>query len=107
MIPVKLKEDLNKDPFYKKCCLTGRTDGKICFHHNLIFAGKQVQEKFAILPVIEDIHKYHRGLTSEVKEKLNWIMLNRATDTQLKMYSKATDYIAMRDRLNKKYNTRQ
>jgi len=28
MIPPKLREDLSNDPFMKKCCITGRTDGR-------------------------------------------------------------------------------
>ncbi len=103
MIPVKLRKELSEDKFYKKCCITGRTDGKIDFHHNLIFAGKQVQEKFAILPVHESIHKYHNGLTTEVKEKLNWIMLSRATNKELLKYSKAVNYLEMKKRLDKKF----
>ena len=103
MIPIKLREELADDPFYKKCCLTGRTSEKIEFHHNLIFAGRQVQEKFAILPICKSIHQYHNGLTSEVKEKLNWIMLNRATDKELEKYSKAIDYKKYKKLLDKKY----
>ena len=103
MIPKKLLNEILEDKFYKKCCRTGKPYGKIDFHHNLIFAGKQVQEKFAILPVHNSIHQYHNGLTSEVKEKLNWIMVNRMSDVELNYYSKAVDYTALKKRLNKKY----
>ena len=92
MIPKKLLNEILEDKFYKKCCLTGKSYGKIDFHHNLIFAGKQVQEKFAILPVHNSIHQYHNGLTSEVKEKLNRIMVSRMTEEQLDYYSKAVNY---------------
>jgi len=92
MISPKLKAELSQDPFYKKCCLTGRTDGKIDFHHNATFQGKNIQEKFAILPVHEDIHQYHKGITSEVKQKLNKIMAQRMTEEELDYYSKAVDY---------------
>jgi hypothetical protein len=102
-IPVKLREELAADPFYKKCCLTGTMSGKVDFHHNLIYAGRQVQEKWCILPVANSIHQYHQGITSEVKEKLKWIMYNRATDEELKKYSKCKDLIKERERLNKKY----
>ena len=37
------------------------------------------------------------------KEINVWIALNRATDEELKKYSKAIDYIRMREVLNKKY----
>jgi len=103
MIPRELREELSKDPFYKRCCLTGRNDKKIDFHHALEWKGRQVQERFCILPIIIDIHQYHQGITKEVKEKLDWIWLNRATDEELLYYSKAENYLAKRNRLNKKY----
>ena len=92
MIPPLLKEELSKDPFMKKCCITGRTDGKIDWHHAMNFKGQSVQEKFAILPVHNDLHQYHRGLNSEVKLKLNKIMVRRMTEEQLDYYSKAVNY---------------
>lgn len=81
MIPVNLREEMANDPYYKKCCLTGYTNEKINWHHNFIYAGKQVNEKWCILPVKESIHQYHKGITSEVKEKLDYIMLNRFEGT--------------------------
>lgn len=103
MIPPELREELNRDPFYKRCCLTGRTDGKIDWHHNMLWKGKSLQKKFAILPVHISIHQYHKGLTSEVKEKLNWIMVNRMTPEELDYYSKVVSYTALKKRLNEKY----
>jgi hypothetical protein len=38
-----------------------------------------------------------------VKERLDWIMLNRATDEQLSEYSKAEDLITKRQKLNQKF----
>jgi len=92
MIPKKLLNDILCDPFYKRCCITGEASGKIDFHHNLIFAGKQVQEKFAILPVHNSIHQYHMGITSDIKEELNKIMASRMTEEELNLYSKVIDY---------------
>jgi len=92
MIPKKLLNEILEDKFYKKCCLTGKPYGKIDWHHNMTWQGKNVQEKFAILPVHNSIHQYHNGLTSEVKEKLNRIMVSRMTEEQLDYYSKAVNY---------------
>jgi len=72
--------------------LTGRTDGKIDFHHAMCWQGKNINEKFAILPVHNDIHQYHNGLTKKVKEKLNRIMASRMSEEELDYYSKAVDY---------------
>ena len=103
-IPAKEKEKMSNDPFYKVCCLTGRNDEKIDWHHAMRFGGKNVQEAFAIVPITESIHKYHRGITTEVNDQIMHVVLNRATDDQLRKYSKAIDYFKERDRLNKKYN---
>lgn len=98
-IPKKLREDMDADPFYKQCCITGRKDEKIDFHHNMIYAGRQLNEKFAILPLAKSIH----DRIIAYKEKCDWVMLNRATPEQLKKYSKAIDYIYRKDQLNRKF----
>ncbi len=98
-MPPKLREECERDPFYKQCCITGRKDEKIEWHHNLIYASKQVQEKFAILPLLKSIH---RDIV-KYKEKCDWIMWNRATPEQIQKYSKAIDYKAYLERLNKIY----
>ena len=103
MIPLKLRDELASDKFYAKCCLTGKTGIKIDWHHNFNYANKNINEKWCILPVVNEIHQYHQGITSEVKEKLNWIMYNRATDEELKKYSKCVNLIKESERLNKKY----
>lgn len=100
-IPKHLKDEMSKDPFYFQCCITGQSKNstKIEWHHNLIYAGRQVNEKWCILPVSELVH---RDVVKH-KEKLNWIMLNRATDEELERYSKLINYKQWRDRLNKIY----
>lgn len=98
-IPIKLRSEIESDPFYKQCCITGRNDEKIEWHHNLIFGGRQINEKFCILPLAQSIHER----IIAYKEKCDWIMLNRATDEELKKYSKAVDLFDRRERLNKKH----
>ncbi len=96
-IPQKLKNQLASDKYYDKCCLCG-TKG-VQWHHNLIFAGKQVNERFCILPLCPPCHKemdYDR-------EKANWIMLNRASEEELFKYSKAINYSREKERLNNIY----
>lgn len=99
-IPLKLRSEMSADPFYKRCCITGRTDN-IQWHHAWIWKNSQLQEKWAILPVCEAIHILARR--KDTKEKLDWIALNRADDATLRKYSKAEDLIKKRDRLNQKY----
>lgn len=104
MIPPKLRAEMAEDNFYNHCCLTGihKNREKIDWHHNFNYAGKNLNEKWCILPVRLSIHFQHQGLTPEVKERLDWIMLNRADDTTLERYSKCIDLKKKRDKLNKK-----
>ena len=71
------------------------------FHENLIFAGQQVKEVFAILPLCPTCHAIEKR--RDIKEKLDWMMLCRASYTELKRYSKVENLIAKRDRLIMKY----
>lgn len=102
-IPKALNEELNADPFYLKCCLRflGGCSGRIERHHNLIYAGRQYQAKFAILPACHDHHDQARN--KEIKERFDWIMLNRATESEILSISKAISYTQVRDRLNQKF----
>ena len=99
-IPPKLREEMAADPFYQRCCLSGAlaTNTKVEWHHNFQYAGRQVQEKWCILPLAQQIHAdiaYH-------KEECDWIMLNRADEETLRRFSRA-NLIAKRERLNAKY----
>lgn len=100
-IPLALVNEIKNDPFYNQCCISGKSqkDTKIDWHHNLIFAGSQVNEKWCILPLARDIH----DRITFYKEKCDWIMLNRASIDDLKRYSKAIDYLSLKEKLNKKY----
>ena len=102
-IPQKLKNELEQDAWYKRCCITGRTkiQEKIEWHHNFIFAGRQVNEKWCILPMAKSIHD--REKEQEIKTRLNWIMFNRADNETLKKYSKAIDLLEIKELLNKKF----
>ncbi len=97
-IPNKIRVEISNDPFYKTCCISGDTHD-IQWHHNLIYAGKQVNEKFCILPLEKKIH----ADICKYKEKCDWIMVNRATENQLKKYSKVVNYILLKEKLNNVY----
>lgn len=90
-IPLKLRTELNADKWYKKCCIADETcEGRIQFHHNMQWKGSRLNEKFAILPVCEAMHR--KADTREIREKLDWVMLQRMTDEQVEYYSKAKNY---------------
>jgi hypothetical protein len=99
-IPKKLNDDMNTDPFYRTCCLKrfGGCGGRVERHHALIFAGRQVQEKFCILPACHEHHEIARR--KDIKEKFDWVLLNRANEQEIQRISKSTNYSRERDRLN-------
>lgn len=83
-IPLKLREELNKDPEYQYCALTGErgtSADPIEWHHNLKFAGLNQQHRFCILPILYSVHK--QADNSEMRERLDQIMIYRDTDELL------------------------
>lgn len=101
-IPKELREEMSNDPFYKKCCIADETcSGILNWHHNLIFQGRRQNTKATILPVCKGHHD--RADTKEIREKINWVMLNRMSDSEIDFYSKAIDYQQLKKYLNEKY----
>jgi hypothetical protein len=102
-IPPKLRREIERDPYYLHCCITGMpvTMVKIEWHHNFIYAGRQVQEKWCILPVDKDLHKKLKG-DRDLQGRLDWEMLKRATPEELAKYSRAGLFEKL-ERLYKKY----
>lgn len=101
-----VKTKILSDKFYDKCarhCKECR--GRITWEHTLVYAGRQIDEAWAIIPLCE----YHHAVNmfqdgGDLQKEINvWIALNRATDEELEKYSKSTNYKLMRERLNKKY----
>ena len=106
-ISSRVKNIIDNDRFYTICARfrDGGCKGRITMEHTLIFAGRQIDEAWAIIPLCEYHHSVCRYQDSGdlQKEKNIWIALNRATDEELLKYSKAINYIELRKRLNKKY----
>jgi len=90
------------DPYYRKCARMndGGCDGRITWEHAIIYAGKQFNEKWAIIPLCV-YHHLEDGLDKEINQM---IALNRATDEELHEISKAVHYIHLREYLNDKYS---
>ena len=106
MIPFELQQDMASDPYYQKCAFTGTMWG-VQWHHVFIFGGKDIQEKWAIVPIARKIHEQctpnNSRYTKELAERVELIALNRAKDEELKKYSKVKDLIAYREQLREKY----
>lgn len=104
---VGLREEIGNDPEYSRCSLLGYGEcgGRITREHALIYAGKKIQEKFAIIPLCASHHNVdeYQDAKTMVKDKNVWVALNRATDNELVRFSKTVSYLRERDRLNEKF----
>ena len=93
---------MSNDPYYKRCARRKDEgcDGRITWEHAMTYGGKQIQEKWAIIPLCEKHHgvEHYSGSDSLLDKGINRsIALNRATDAELKKFDKS-DF--MRDRYN-------
>jgi hypothetical protein len=85
-MPKKLREELSEDPEYSRCMREGGDcGGRITWEHTTIFAGRQLQEKWAIISLCW-YHHLGDGLDKNINR---WIALSRATDEDLAKYPKA------------------
>lgn len=109
-MPKKLREACAADPFYRLCarqealhdheCKPNPLNGRLIeWEHALINAGKQLQKKWAIIPICWWAHS-GPGLVKAINE---WIALGRATDAEILEVSRARDYFLHRGMLNKTY----
>lgn len=100
-IPQRLRKEMAADPYYEKCARFGDDcEGRITWEHSLIYAGRQIQEKWAIIPLCV-WHHLDKGMIKWINE---YIALSRASDEELHKYSKAIDLLKKRDYLKIKYN---
>lgn len=89
-IPKKVKDEILQDPFYRFCARAKEPDeiciGRITWEHALLYGGKQVQEKFAIIPLCE-YHHLGDGLDKSINVR---IALSRAAPQDLWKYPRQT-----------------
>lgn len=110
-IPIPVRRELDADPNSKFCSLYGQ-HGHVCGGHRLtgehalIYAGKQIQEKWAIIivcPAAQEVDEYQDAHTMN-KELNQWVALNRATEADFARFPRAfPSYYEQRERLNRKY----
>lgn len=109
-MPQKLRDDLACDANYRGCCAKDKNcSGRITWEHALYYAGKQIQEKWAIIPLCW-YHHLGEGLVKDFNE---WVALNRLFRNNewlkeaKKKYPKAISSWKQRILfLNKKYDSR-
>jgi len=100
MIPEKLKQLLLEDPYYKTCARKNdECDGRITFEHSFLYAGKQIQEKWAIIPLC-----WHHHLGKGLNKELNhYIALKRADLSDLCLRMPKKDWRQMYNYLEQRY----
>lgn len=90
---------LKADPFMRMCIVAHECEGKVEWHHAFMYAGKRVNEVWAILPLCK---KHHDHLTSHVQTICKMairarIMFFKAKEYFLKTYPKSDLYYATRN----------
>lgn len=108
-IPKKLNEEINQDPEYRFCMRAKffhdhECGGRITREHAFIYAGNQIQEKWAIIPLCEKAHSVNRFQDSGIldKNKNEYLALMRATPEDLAKYPKR-DWERLKKYYNQKY----
>ena len=83
---------VESEPFFKQSCLSGKKGNwgdPIRIHHVFKWTGKQIQEPFNIVPLLDSEHdnqpkSVHRCL--ETREKVELICLMRASEEEIKRF---------------------
>lgn len=108
-MPKKLREELSLDPEYQKCMRYERFKDHICqpdpltgrlieWEHAMTYCGRQIQEKWAIIPIC---YWAHRGGGLD-KRKNEYIALSRATDEEMNQYPR-TNFKQLKTYLESEY----
>jgi hypothetical protein len=96
------------DPYYQVCARRNQyCDGRITLEHAIIYAGRQVNEKWAIIPLCEYHHSVNKhqdggGLDKRWNE---WLAIGRMTEEDKKKYPREK-WDQKYQFLNKKYGIR-
>lgn len=86
-IPLKLRKELAAEPYMQVCALhfLGGCSRKIEWHHVWIYAGRQVNERWAILPAC-NFHHENVKKDRKIKELFEVLSLETASEADLEKY---------------------
>lgn len=104
-IPPTILKKILSDPYYKICARKNHDcGGRITFEHVFIYAGRQIQEVWSIIPICEYHHDVgiYQGNGNLKKEIHQWIALSRAKEWDFTKYPKG-GYAELKRRLIRKY----
>jgi hypothetical protein len=96
-IPIKIRKELANDPFMQKC-IYENCQGSPEWEHAFIYAGRQINESWAIVPVCS---YHHRGAGLD-KEYNQFHSILRATEEDFRKYPRF-DWQRLKKYLIKKY----
>lgn len=91
----RVRKEVNTNRFYKTCVITGWTDEDckksglkvyISIEHALEYAGKQMDEPWAVVGLRSDLNTSYMPL--DIKEKCRIVCLIRSTPEDLRKYPK-------------------
>jgi hypothetical protein len=83
LIAQKLRDEMAVDPYYQVCARkSGECQGRITWEHAFLYANRQINEKWAIIPLCV----YHHLGAGLVKNENQRIALERATLEDLTKY---------------------
>lgn len=85
----KLKREIDENPYFKVCARRNDDcDGRITIEHAFIYAGRQINEIWALLPLCEYHHSIGKHMEDgELDKRMNQLLcLRRATREDLKKY---------------------
>lgn len=111
VIPKKIRAELEADPRRFVCSFKGveghECGGRITREHAMYYAGKKIQEKWAIVFICAKGHgvdEYQDTIFQIPKEMRQWAALNQATDEELKKFPRAFPSFPFQKKyLNDKY----
>lgn len=82
-IPKAMRKQMSEDPYYRKCARASIVcDGRITWEHVFCYAGRQIQEIWAIIPLCV-YHHLDAGMKKPINELIS---LRRATPQDLAKY---------------------
>lgn len=86
-IPQGVRDRLSHDPFMKFCVMAGRWEctGAVQWHHAWIYAGRQLQEWWSIVPLCW-YHHQGGGLNREFAEYVSLMRLGKGIYAVAKKY---------------------
>ena len=109
-IPPELLKTILNDPYYKQCIRhrEGACAGRITLEHTFIYASKQINELWAIVPLCAKHHEVDQFQDAGTMDKDygQYIALTRATDEDLAKYPKK-DWQQERKWLNSIYEKKK